>query len=134
MPRSKSGDRLGWILVHSPKQWEGQGTPVDALKKLSKGKMPIRWHWTRSKPLKESDCDHTVLFAWEGEVFAQGVANIRHVKDPIYSFAFLVHDYREAPRRVALKDLSVPKSWRDLLVLDPRILDEYRKRSRPTRK
>lgn len=84
--------------------------------------------------MKQTDRDHTLLFAWRGEVVGEGVANIAQSKDPSYGMDFVVHDYRAVDAPVSLKDLVGRKKWRDLLVLNQSILDTYRKKAYQHRK
>jgi hypothetical protein len=126
MPRSKSGDRLGWILIHSHKQWDGDDAPQGELRHDHKrGRL---WHWLHYRPISEGG-PYTLLFAWQGKIFAEGSGDVtHHVEYKDYSFPFRLNEYRET-RPVALADLRV-RPCGSLVKLDDRILKAYRRLAR----
>jgi hypothetical protein len=122
-----SPNNIGWILVHAHKQYpcEGYETPREELEGLYEPGSVLKWHWNRPSPLKEGG-PYTLLFAWEGTVFGEGVGKVTHaVNSEKHNFAFDLTDYAEITKAVFLSDLSVPEKPRSLIRLTPEILSEY---------
>jgi hypothetical protein len=121
--------QLGWIIVHSEEEYAGTtyGNPIAQLK--VQGKPGKLWHWRTPKPLRV-DGPYTLLFAWKGEVFGEGNADVTHkITNIDYNFAFKLHDY--SPRKLVGFDklpLGTRRQYhRSLIVLDSNILAAYNK-------
>jgi hypothetical protein len=130
MAMKKHAQELGWILIHSLKEWEDEGTPGDELKRRKKSKNgSFPWEWKRRmNPRAE---DFTLLFAEHrhGDIVGEATANITRSKRKGYKIAFLIRQYRPATRHVRLEDVVGRTKARDLIKLTPRILGAYRRKA-----
>ena len=123
--------KLGWILIHSSKVFDGyDDTPLNMLKKrFKKEGSPVKWTWDRGGrgPMKEDGRQYTMLLAFEGKVFGRAKAKIKAVektkRDGGHPFAFMLSSFKPQ------KEVSIKALWsekcRDLKILDGKILKRY---------
>ena len=131
----KMDSTYGWILVHAEKMYPdgGHTTPEDELDDLWRG-VPLLWHWTRHRPLKEGK-RYRLLFAWEGKIFGEGDADVTHAissarKKDGFSFAFLLTRYEKAHTPVPLTKITELKHYHDLIKLDKQMRSRFLELSR----
>lgn len=127
---------LGWILVHSEQRY-GKGddldNPIDELAAYwPKRPGNLLWHWTRSKPLRESDETRRLLLAWKQEVFGEATATVTHkIEEDAHdkaNFAFRLSDYQLLRRPIPFGVLRLgtrEHQYRDLIRLDSEIWEAY---------
>lgn len=123
--------RLGWILVHSPKYADPKVSIADELRSRARKPNPV-WHWRLAKPMKEGG-PYSVLFAYEGKVFANAIAWVtRDVREEMkrrgFLFAFRLTAVGFPRRPVPLLELDLGRRARrhhSLIRLDERNLKRY---------
>lgn len=133
---SHSTDELGWILIHSEREYGGRNqykSPHHEIKEeFGRNVEGRKWYWRRRPPMKERTGWFRLLLSWQGVIFGEFWASKvtrkigTRLKEKGYTFAFVLDgDYRE--RKIPLKRLPVPPQRRDLIRLDKRILTAYEK-------
>lgn len=130
--------KLGWVVFHSPKIFKAtrDKTPIRQLKRIWTPTEELDWNWG-GKAWKENPRPHTLLFAWQGEIFGTATATItRDIDDEMrakgYTFAFMLSRYDEAKPYVPIKELGIG-FHRSFITLTSEMLAIYNRRQRSAR-
>jgi hypothetical protein len=117
-------DQIGWILVHSTRQWPDEFYDTPEAELLDFYRPGVLWHWRGSRPFPEGG-PYTLLFSWRGEVFGHGRGEVTHkVEDRDFNMAFRLSEFQRE-RRVPLTELGLKTSAGGALKLTQPVYDLY---------